>query len=213
NFEADWKKSASIYPAGGLRDDRAAIDFFRSNFFGLPPRFGNSAMYLTNVFYSPYNPIRTLYITTSWSANDPLVHYTLGDLQDVQGLTTTNRVKRDNTFSRRKISNIGHINDRYEPWGGSPIASTTSTTKTFFGVKDPLVRRSDDWDFPNKGRLSVSSLGRIHRGTPWQTIYLKSPIVPPVTWLRWAGFVDPVAGLQMHPTNDWRLVSSLIPLL
>src|SRR5207249_2900481 len=75
------------------------------------------------------------------------------------------------------------------------------------------VRRSDDWDFPNKGRLSVSSLGRIHRGTPWQTIYLKSPIVPPVTWLRWAGFVDPVAGLQMHPTNDWRLVSSLIPLL
>ena len=212
-FNADWTKSLTIYPAGGLRDYHNAIDFFRSNFFGLPPKYGIPTIYLTNVFYSPYNPIRTLYITTSWSASDPLVHYTLGDLQDVQGLTTTNRVKTDNTYSRRKISNIGRINDRYEPWGGSPAAPFSSTTKTYLGVKDPLVRRSDEWDFPDEPRLSISSLGKIHRGTPWQTIYLKSPVAPPVTWLRWAGFVDWVAALQMHPTNDWRMVSTLIPLL
>ena len=42
-------------------------------------------------------------------------------------------------------------------------------------LKDPLVWRSDDWDFPTYKFPSVGWLGRVHRGTPWQTVYLKSP--------------------------------------
>jgi len=40
--------------------------------------------------------------------------------------------------------------------------------------KDPLVRYSDNWDFPTNKFPTVGWLGRIHRGTPWQTVYLKA---------------------------------------
>ena len=47
----------------------------------------------------------------------------------------------------------------------------------------------------------------MHRGTPWQTIYLKSAIDPrsgqPVdlkTWGQWSG------SFGTHPTNDWKLL-------
>jgi len=46
----------------------------------------------------------------------------------------------------------------------------------------------------------VGWIGRVHRGTPWQTIYLKSGVVPTNQWLNWAG------SYGTHPTNDWNLV-------
>ena len=38
-------------------------------------------------------------------------------------------------------------------------------------VKDPVATcgRSDDWDFPTNKFPNVGWLGRVHRGTPWQT--------------------------------------------
>ena len=71
--------------------------------------------------------------------------------------------------------------------GGSPAGRSSSLTKTDLGVKDPLVTRSDDWDFPTNKFANVGWLGRVHRGTPWQTIYLKSPMVAPQTWQKWTG--------------------------
>src|SRR6185295_1842197 len=54
--------------------------------------------------------------------------------------------------------------------------------------------------FPNIGWL-----GRVHRGTPWQTVYLKSQIQKlqgdTDGWISWAGRAD------THPTNDWHLLS------
>ncbi len=41
----------------------------------------------------------------------------------------------------------------------------------------------------------------MHRGTPWQTIYLKSAVEPVPTWTKWAGRAE------THPTNDWHLLS------
>jgi len=41
-------------------------------------------------------------------------------------------------------------------------------------VKDPSVTRSDDWDFPANKYPNIGWLGRVHRGTPWQTVFLKS---------------------------------------
>ena len=40
--------------------------------------------------------------------------------------------------------------------------------------KDPLVTNSDNWDFPADKLPTVGWLGRVHRGTPWQTVYLKA---------------------------------------
>jgi len=75
-------------------------------------------------------------------------------------------------------------------------------------VKDPFVTRSDDWDFPTNKFPNVGWLGRVHRGTPWQTVFLKStnymltlPAQPGlnlnlnpnmVNWQNWSGnpFVD-----------------------
>ena len=41
-------------------------------------------------------------------------------------------------------------------------------------IKDPLVYSSDNWDFPTNKFPTVGWLGRVHRGTPWQTVYLKA---------------------------------------
>jgi hypothetical protein len=82
---------------------------------------------------------------------------------------------------------------------------------------DPGVRSSDDWQFPPQlGNFthfpSIGMLGQVHRGTPWQTIYLKSfyrtnidtgqleLFAKPTNWFNWAGSIG------NHPTRDWRLL-------
>lgn len=90
-----------------------------------------------------------------------------------------------------------------------------------YSFKDPLIRSPDDWNFPvgtnSSFRFSgVGQLGRVHRGTPWQTVYLKSLDAYEVggreaslitrlgrgrlTWTGWAG------NRFTHPTNDWKIV-------
>ena len=60
------------------------------------------------------------------------------------------------------------------PWGGNPVLPGADQNPYNLALKDPLVRQSDDWDFPTYKFPSVGWLGRVHRGTPWQTVYLKS---------------------------------------
>src|SRR5690606_5482616 len=74
-------------------------------------------------------------------------------------------------------------------------------------------------DAPNKRVhffANIGELGRIHRGTPWQTLYLKSiytlqntpngvtavplPGTHPTEWKKWAGSVG------THPMHDWKLL-------
>jgi hypothetical protein len=54
-------------------------------------------------------------------------------------------------------------------------------------MKDPLVRASDDWQFPTNVLPSIGWLGRVHRGTPWQTVYLKANDL---------GWTNPAAGME-----------------
>src|SRR5262249_28094477 len=142
-------------------------DFFRAQ-FGLGSLYNPGTTFAkSNAFYAPFVPVRTIYLSTSWQANDPLVHYTVGDLRD---LNRTNNVAF--VPPNPLLPNIGRINDRYEPWGYS--ASHGSTPTMFnLAVKDPLVTRSDDWQFPTNKFPNIGWLGRVHRGTPWQTVYLK----------------------------------------
>jgi hypothetical protein len=150
------------------------------------------------VFYAPFDPIRTIYYNTVWQANDPLVHYTVGDLM----LPRTNRYELDVTLNS-PINNIRAINPRYEPWTLQTASQSSSPTRFDWGVKDPLITRSDDWDFPTNKFPNVGWLGRVHRGTPWQTVYLKSPPTDLKKWQEWTrNLLDPVNYGQVD-TNRW----------
>jgi hypothetical protein len=149
-----------------------------------------------------------MYIYTKWQANDPLVHYTVGDLLDLNRQATNVVFNAD-----PKFWNIGRINDRYEPWGGNPTAGSTSPTRFELAVKDPLVTRSDDWMFPTNKYPSVGWLGRVHRGTPWQTVYLKSTEVALPLWMKWTGngvlvtnFIGPSSTLAGPPNARSNIV-------
>jgi hypothetical protein len=85
------------------------------------------------------------------------------------------------------LMNIGRINDRYEPWTAGLSAHSKSPTLFDLSIKDPGVSRSDDWEFPTNKFPNIGWLGRIHRGTPWQTVYLKAPIANLDLWRKWSG--------------------------
>ena len=69
------------------------------------------------------------------------------------------------------------MNDRYQPWGmilSNVRTRNVDSMPTISRYKDPLVCSSDNWDFPANKFPTVGWLGRVHRGTPWQTVYLKA---------------------------------------
>jgi hypothetical protein len=70
--------------------------------------------------------------------------------------------------------------------------------------------------------LNASWLGQVHRGTPWQTIYLKSPNILTETegpfnigvptWELWTGDLNPADAISMAPVQDWQIASLLASL-
>ncbi len=199
---ANWR-SESGDPVTG-RDKQKSIDAFRV-FTGLsplnyPPRQLPPAGL---AMQAPFTPARKLRVVARWQANDPLVHYTRADLRDpempprVQLIVPPQSSERDN--------NLGKLNPRYRPWGGNPQKSAGGDREaTNLAVKDPEVRQMSDWQFPTNSYPNIGWLGRVHRGTPWQTIYLKSPRVGLRRWARWSGHLQ--APAVSHPTNDWDVV-------
>ena len=122
------------------------------------------AAQMTNSIQMPYTPSALVVQAIDWQANDPLVHYTAGDLINP---TAGNELQMYLNWPH----NLGRLNERYEPWGGNP---STGVGTNLLAIKDPRVTCSDDWRFPTNKLPTVGWLGRVHRGTPWQTIYLKS---------------------------------------
>ncbi|MGN6644649.1 MAG: hypothetical protein ACTHKU_16790 [Verrucomicrobiota bacterium] len=166
--------------------------------------FGNG----TNLnFSAPFCPTRTLHQYIRWEANDPLVHQNVSDLKDL--LTSALNLQRDSN-SRSPILTLGGYNPlsaHHRPWGGNPNQPVETSPPTQFNpaVKDPLIGRSDDWNFPSGEPLDFATLGRIHRGTPWQTIYLKSLEADSNTWALWSGNSD----ISSKPVADRDLVTLL----
>jgi hypothetical protein len=75
-------------------------------------------------------------------------------------------------------------------------------------VKDPSVWSSDFWDFPTNKFPSIGWLGRVHRGTPWQTVYMKSTDTTRTNlpaWRDWSGTPNDVLAQRSAPVNDWGL--------
>ena len=189
-----WNNAAN--GVSGATSD--AINYFRNQLF-------NTALTQTNKFYAPYEPTRTMFYETSWQANDPLVHYTVGDL--ISPAQATNCVQVDTRGLASTMNNLGRLNGRYQPWGTPPGQTLSGNVQDTYNLalKDPLVTRSDDWDFPAYKLPNPGWLGRVHRGTPWQTIYLKSPAVDYPHWRQWSGDIQIV-------TNWGQISTSLVNL-
>jgi hypothetical protein len=205
------------------QSDPSDVQFFTTNY----------------VVQVPYAPTISISEYTSWQANDPLVHYLASDL-------TFNGVEKNTgvqTGTQIIYASIGSPinppapafnveNDRYQPWG---IQYTNNFVQTgpnaivpsAFGlaVKDPLVWSADYWDFPTNLLSDLTGLGQVHRGTPWQTIYLKEAdvlqILDPAgdtgsgtnTWVAWTGDDNIPDAATMDPVNDRQLACLLISLL
>lgn len=131
-------------------------------------------------------------IDISWQANDPLVNSRGEDFKEIT--YAPSRINPDGSrFSSQGKSRlwipqnqiyegssyaapheyalgggIGYVNELSEPWGR--------------GVNDPSIKDAGvygagNWMFPDMlrgGFQNLGWLGQVHRGTPWQTLYLKS---------------------------------------
>ncbi len=190
-----------------------------------------AAAKMTNAMQMAYTPTATVVQDIVWQANDPLVHYMASDLVNPAASTFTgfpftwynNYTYADNFATKSGFQetlnwpgNLGQLNQRYMPWGGNP---STGVGTNMLAVKDPLVTCSDDWNFPTNKFPGVGWLGRVHRGTPWQTVYLKASDVlsypnyfnvygnnGPDLWInRWTGNVNPFDATNTAPKKDWLL--------
>jgi hypothetical protein len=164
---------------------------------------------------APYTPMVFGIQHTTWAANDPLVHYLASDLGP--------------QVTCPAVIDWGSVNlytppSRYQPWGVSTASGVgVDTNPNNLSYKDPLVRGSDDWDFPTGQISNPNWLGQVHRGTPWQTIYLKSTNILDWTnnigqnginaWVNWTGDENLADATAMAPVQDWHLTSLLASLL
>ena len=223
-----WQADPEAVPSGGTIAQQQ--NFFRA--FFLP---GNHSGTTTNLLLSmvtPYAPTRYIVQYLTWQANDPLVHYLASDIDapSPNNTTTPKQGVSVSSASAQTIApltslNLGSLNDRYMPWGGNPILAADGQATQFdpnaynLAERDPLVYSSDDWNFPVGQSLNSDWLGQVHRGTPWQTIYLKSSNILSSAsglniWATWTGDVNISANQYFDaanslPVQDWHLASLL----
>jgi hypothetical protein len=217
-----YQATTSLYWTGTqVQDEIAGFAVF----MGLQPPHGYgtnnsiSQSYATNyIVQVPYTPTITIYDYATWQANDPLVHYFQGDLaysgyDPYLGTTKTGITVDSNNVAIALLPDIGIINARYEPWGtiGATAAkSDVDTNKFNLTYKDPSVSQSDSWDFPGRKLPTLGWIGRIHRGTPWQSIYLKAATIDTNTWAQWTGDTELTYGLYYDASNSLPIQDRLL---
>jgi hypothetical protein len=240
---AQWKNPNVKIP--GLSDLKAASQVF----FGAFSKPNSIYQYVTDagptryytnsqlVVQAPYTATRTILVPYLYQVNDPLVHYLASDLDAGAGavwqnnFSTVNGVwsQSDNPATAPiptpPTTSIG----RYQPWSKAAPNAFQSTSYNFQNpysliYKDPLVWSADYWNFPTNLLASPGGLGQVHRGTPWQTVYLKAHNVLHTlnlgavnsgtnTWMAWTGDYDFSDAALTAPVNDRQLVSFLAALL
>ena len=191
--------SGSGWDTTDLTQREKEIDGFRV-FYHISPTFFPNGNYgidaSTNSHQVPYTPTANAVQHISWQANDPLVHYISGDL-NWSGASHV-----DSTADALTDENLGVRNQRYFPWGGGIPPNPADQYPYYFAIKDPLVKASDNWDFPTYKFPGVGWLGRVHRGTPWQTVYLKASAVGLTNWMNWTGNSDSFDANNFSPVQD-----------
>lgn len=221
--------STALIPGGPAYDvsPPAQQAFFRG-FFAADGHYTYNAQVYYNTqsaVQAPYTPVVSAVRHTTWAANDPLVHYLSSDL-----------APRTQTPSQPDWDSISFFipPTRYQPWGISTMSGGgVDVNPCNLAYKDPMVRSSDNWYFlsgqsfynnwPFQPHVNVTWLGLVHRGTPWQTIYLKSTNIlawtnfvgqtGTKTWVNWTGDTDPADAAAMAPVQDWHLASLLTSMV
>ena len=129
----------------------------------------------------------------SWQANDPLVNGMGRDYTMVHPLKPNNPHPLQPPYIKYLTgnngnwlsNNLGFENYVYRPWSVKSTKKLGNTDYTrpwadpydHITFKDPGVLNPDFWKFPHKdtgGMETLGWLGMVHRGTPWQSVYLKS---------------------------------------
>ena len=183
--DGKWNADPQAIPLGGTKDQQVA--FFQA--FFKPGNKTTSPVGATNMLSSmeaPYAPTRYIVQYLTWQVNDPLVHYLGSDIDyaiSPNSSTTpspgVNHYNAGQIFSTLTGLNLGRLNDRFMPWGSNPTWTSeqivNNDTNNFnLAERDPLMTVPDKWDFPTGKLPTIGWLGRIHRGTSWQTVYLKA---------------------------------------
>jgi hypothetical protein len=220
NFGLTSAKPVGSWLPGGTAESE--IDGFRVFFIGPnAAKYFPSSLYgldaTTNSHQVPFTPTATVVQQITWQANDPLVHYLASDL-NWSGANTFGI-----TPSSLTNGSLGYLNQRYMPWNGYPGVEPNTNAADFnaanawnMKLKDPQVVTSDSWDFPTNKFPSAGWLGRVHRGTPWQTVYLKASDVlgetntlgkniGTNTWMTWTGNLNTNDAVNAAPVQDRRL--------
>jgi hypothetical protein len=209
-------------PGGPAGDTSPAAQraFFRG-FFAKDGGYNYGGIFYVNTqsaMQAPYTPMAFAIQHTTWGASDPLVHYLASDLAPyTENLQAVNW----NAY------NPQIPNTRYQPWGASAPTYENGAgidlNPCNLAFKDPLVYSSQNWNFPTGQVSNLNWLGQVHRGTPWQTVYLKSTNILDWannigqnglnTWVNWTGDGNVFDAINSAPIEDWYLVSLLSSLL
>jgi hypothetical protein len=156
-------------------------------------RLPTADVYTNN--WAPYSPELKVYKEFTWEANDPLVHHIAEDLRlDTNAPVDFSDITEPGKSSDAIAQKIGMRNRAHRPW--KDLAQPNKIP----AIADPNVDQSDDWDFPTNKLATIGMLGRIHRGTPWQTIYLKSDRPDDTVWEK-----IHLGRARSNPTNDWKV--------
>ncbi len=196
-----WSNPGGM-PAGVPQIPAAEAAYF-NGFFTPTWTFGGKTYVNTNgalwPVQAPFTPTRTIWQFTLWQANDPLVHYLASDL-NTYTRDTVPGYSDDLITKKLPTITLNSLADHYQPWGrNTAMAYLNGVDSNPFNLadRDPLLWGSDFWDFPAGKYPTVGWLGRVHRGTPWQTVYLKATDT----------LQDVVSGYQGLPqfvgTNTW----------
>ena len=205
-----WSTTATVIPGDTTPPAEAA---FFNGFF--TPTFQYAGQTYRNdqpAVQAPYTPTRTIFSSYLLQANDPLVHTVASDLNSQAGAVAiwAAKAKWNNGVWNKINDPINQpmptppttpIGGRYQPWGQSKqmeALSGVDTNAYHLGYRDPLAWGSDNWDFPTNLYPTVGWIGRVHRGTPWQTVDLKSTNIlfgknslnqniGTNTWANWTG--------------------------
>jgi hypothetical protein len=196
----DWRDYGIGQAQGATRSKEIARfrAFFTESHIG---QYGGFISTNTDqVARAPFSPSRKISLHLKWQANDPLVHYLSGDLLDLNTANVPQRWNLRQIATRETLDNIGKRNIRYQPWAQTETSSDPNAVNPAY--KDPGVTRSDDWQFPTNKFATIGWLGRVHRGTPWQTIYLKASGVDDKAWQKWVGNPNATDAKLNQPAAD-----------
>ena len=142
------------------------------------------------------------------------MHYTLSDLVGLGiGTNSGPSTNFNYYFTNLVMQYMTNVSVNYRPWLLTPnLGGKDDGFSKDMSIKDANIKSSDDWRFPNGKFPNIGWLGRVHRGTPWQTVYMKSSPVNLQKWLQWTGNSNLVPGnpfmndaVTSLPTNDWAL--------